>query len=472
MRRRLIPALLLALATLGPARAATTVYPAATLSLSPTEKVSIQLTVETGTYSVDSMVFIRKYSYTLKNLSSNGYRVSGFNPDCDNPFGADPAVVTPPSKSSGWQKARFPLDSPADYVWFTLTGQNASALGNGESVKVALYSNDPPGIGEIFLRGLAPVTSATRHDSIRYWHPDCGAALEVPKTGLPVVPHGPFDLAQAYPAKPAGYSGASPAIAPNNSFSGAQLGPANANAVAGVLCLDTVDVEGLPVLNVAAFATCPPGQYDPYVQSYRLIKRVPGSDKCPLTYAPQIFTQYGTGIRTWWALRYTQPGTTFTLEVTVRCRDLTRGGASALHIDRWTWRVVATLESLPHVIDVLHTRAIGTLEIPCIVGEDAYRALLTGADQLKTAAANMSKSARARVEAQNALIGMEALLLANAAFGEVVTPEGWFMSFPPGNKTELGQRGYAGILESLENPCVCKLIADLEYIGKDLGIVS
>lgn len=472
MLRRVVLTFLLAAVAVGAARGQTTVYPARTIALSTTERVSLQLTVETGTYSVDDMVFVRKYCYTLRNLSSSGYRVNGFNPDCDDPFAAVPAQITPASKSAGWQAARFPLDAPVDPVWFTRPDQPGSALGFGETAKFTLYTNAPPEEGELFLRGFVGSAPPHRHDVIRYWHPRCGGNLFRPDKGLPVIPHGPFDLAQAYPAEPLGYGDTTPRIAPNACFSGAQQGPPNATAVAGVLCLDTVVAKGLPVLNVAAFATCPPGMYDPHVQSYRLIKQVPGSQKCPLTYQPRTFVQYGDGVRTWWALRYTQPGTTFTLEVTVRCRDASRNGATALHIDRWTWRVTATVDSLPLVIQVLHTGAIGTLEIPCIAGEDAYRTLMDGAAKLKAAALNSTKGSYSRLQTQNALFALEAFIIANGAFGEVVTEVGWFTNFPPGNHTEKGSLGYAGILESLENPCVCKLMADLEYIGQQLGVTG
>ena len=66
------------------------------------------------------------------------------------------------------------------------------------------------------------------------------------------------------------------------------------------------------------------------MQAYRLIKQVPGSFKCPDVYGlphfqpnssgnlvlqPYTYFQFGTGVRTWWALNFTQPGTVFILEV-------------------------------------------------------------------------------------------------------------------------------------------------------------
>jgi hypothetical protein len=456
MRRSVLLIGLLALVSARGVRAETTTYPAATLNLTPTGKVSVQLTVETGTFAKNNFVFVRKYCYTLKNLGPSTYLIDGFSPGCDDPFAADPAAITPPSKSADWSAATFPLDTPVDLVW--ATNKPGSTIAINQSGKFVLYTNDPPEQGDLFL------SSTTRDDVIRYWHPECGAETKLPGSDISYVIHGPFDMAQAYPAQTSGYPGSTPPIADDKSFTGTTQGTLNASAVSAVLCFDSIVVDGVPVLNVNAFASCPSGQFAPFVQSYRLVKDVPGSGKCPLTYAPRTFVQFGSGIRTWWALRYTQPGTTFTLELTVRCKDPRKRGQPSIHIDRWTWRVTATLDSLPLVIQVFHTSAIGTLEIPCIAGEDTYQALQAGVTRLK--------NARGQSAQQDALFDLEALLIACGAFGEVLTPEGWFPSFPPGNSAVLGENGYTGIFETLENPCVCKLLADLEFIGTQMGITS
>src|SRR5262249_59974445 len=97
MKRCLLLVGLLTLAAARGVQAETTTYPAATLNLVPTGKVSIQLTVETGTYAINHFVFTRKYCYTLKNLGPSSYLISGFSPACDDPFAADSAVITPAS---------------------------------------------------------------------------------------------------------------------------------------------------------------------------------------------------------------------------------------------------------------------------------------------------------------------------------------------------------------------------------------
>src|SRR5262249_32659703 len=89
----------------------------------------------------------------------------------------------------------------------------------------------------------------------------------------------------------------------------------------------------------------------------------------------QVFVQFGNAIRTWWPLTYTEPGTTFTLWLTVRCQRIAFPNDVDLHVERWRWLVVVTFESLQAVIDLLHENPIGTSEIPCIAAENMYSAL-------------------------------------------------------------------------------------------------
>jgi hypothetical protein len=161
-------------------------------------------------------------------------------------------------------------------------------------------------------------------------------------------------------------------------------------AAPGVICLAR---RGLALdVNCFAVASTANGQFGPcFVQAYRLIKQVPGSFKCPDVYGlphfdsdgnllPYQYFQYGTGVRTWWSLNFTQPGTKFILEVVSVCRsaDLVNGvpGATVIHKDTWTWRVVANAATLNNLIEVMHGGAVGTLEVPCILGEDMYDCLL------------------------------------------------------------------------------------------------
>lgn len=306
------------------------------------------------------------------------------------------------------------------------------------------------------------------------------SAFAAPTPSVQVIYHpGPgagdaYKLAQAYPgvSLPHETSDVLGTIADNKRWSGddqLQPGSENIKAVAGVFSL-AANASTFQ-LNAAAFATCPPGQVEPFIQSYRLTKIIPGSKKCPMQFPDGTFYQFGRGIRTWWVLNYTMPGTQFVLELTVVCKDfLTR--QPKLHIDRWTWRVVADLNTLRHVINLEHTHAISTLEVPCIVGEDLYQLLL---DQVQVIEDALKLPEPTRiVEAQNALFNTEGLILSTACFVDVMESDLMFPNGLPSNLTsdQLTLFGIAGILDTIENPCACKLLVDLEYIGHKYGIVS
>src|SRR3989442_9888962 len=85
----------------------------------------------------------------------------------------------------------------------------------------------------------------------------------------------------------------------------------------------------------------------------------------------------------------------------------------------------------------------------------------------------------------NAIFDMEALIVANCLFVEVLNP---LVAFPgpdqfgapniqlPGNLAEtviFGTQGsaVAGIIDTVEHPCCCKLLVDLEWISIRNGLV-
>jgi len=302
-------------------------------------------------------------------------------------------------------------------------------------------------------------------------------------TAIPVIAHGPYNVVEAYPAV-AGATEAAPAgaVANNNRFSGASQGAANVEAVPGVFALAVLAGDRVR-LDVNAFATCPANYTSPLVQSYRLIKQPGASAKCPGTYpslSPLI--QFGTGIRTWWTLIYTAPDTTFTLEVTVRCLGVSGTSAAGLiniHKDVWTWKVVVTFASLKDVLRVLHSGALGTSEIPCIASEYMYNALQASVDRIraaytawKAATPGTPTEMALRQAAQDRLFEMEALLIAFSAFGDCFVAESFFNSLPPSNDMQNGAFGWTGVLDTLENPCACKILVDIEKLATAYGIVQ
>jgi hypothetical protein len=279
-------------------------------------------------------------------------------------------------------------------------------------------------------------------------------------------------------------------------------------AAAGVLCLPTAGDPMNPRLNVNAFAMLAAGD-DPnrpcFVQMVRLIKEIPGSIKCPDVYGTPVldangqptgmpakrYAQFGAtpqGIRTWWSLSYTMPGTKFTLEVTVVCRKLINGiEAPSIHVDRYTWVVVANSNTLPVVINLEHTNTMGTAEIPCIVNEQAYCDLMAASGLIKLADLSGSQADRF-----TAIQTFEGLIEQYCTFVDFVDPTILFPgppvvvvdpvtglsatipSYQPPSDlgTILGSPGSVGIIDSFEHPCCCKLLVDVEQIAKDWGVAQ
>jgi hypothetical protein len=128
--------------------------------------------------------------------------------------------------------------------------------------------------------------------------------------------------------------------------------------------------------------------------------------------------------------------------VTVRC--LNKEGEEVTYIDRWVWQVVVTPESFQREIDLLHSKALGTLEIPCIVSETTFRQLQQKAGEIRTAIEASDFEA-----ARESIFSTQALILASCLFLESPAPE------PPAG---------VGIIDTPQSPCCCKLIVDLEYL--------
>jgi hypothetical protein len=295
-------------------------------------------------------------------------------------------------------------------------------------------------------------------------------------------------------------------------LTGTDQSQALAGATPGLLCLArnglALDVNCFAVAAGTGTTAVPvsPGQFGPcFVQAFYLTKQVPGSFKCPDVYGlphftkdsngnvvlqPYTYIQYGTGVRTWWALNFTQPGTQFILSVVSVCRSIpsTNGlpGPAVVHKDTWTWRVVASPETLAQLIEVMHGGAVSTLEVPCIIGEDMY-------DALKSAQSTLAGAVRGgnTTSIGNAIFDMEALIVSNCLFVDVLDPlqafPGAMQSFadgtvvpgiqPPGNLAQtvkIGTNGsaIAGIIDTIENPCCCKLLVDLEWISIRQGLVG
>jgi hypothetical protein len=325
-------------------------------------------------------------------------------------------------------------------------------------------------------------------------------------SAIPSTTRATFNLAQAYPCEVGSYpyplnTDGTERISELRTWCGATgnsrlLEVDFPGAHPGILSLkrsgNFLDVNCFAVPPVFT-GTTPNTRFECAIQAYRLIKEVPGSFKCPDVYGlphfddkgnliPYRYFQYGTGVRTWWALNFTQPGTRFVLEVVSACRLITRNeggtittiGNTSVQKDVWVWRVVASPRTLLNLINLMHGGAVATLEVPCILGEDMYVALLKAQDNLRKAV-DETKTPEA---IGNAIFDMEALIVANCLFVEVLNPLVAFPGppqfgapniLPPGNLAQtvfFGQgSAVAGIIDTVENPCCCKLLVDLEWIA-------
>jgi hypothetical protein len=106
-----------------------------------------------------------------------------------------------------------------------------------------------------------------------------------------------------------------------------------------------------------------------------------------------------------------------------------------------------------------------------------YDALVKARNTLRDAIAGGN-----RTNIGNAIFDFEALIVANCLFVEVLVPTLAFPGpaqfgmpnfQPPGNLAQpvLGV-GMAGIIDTIENPCCCKLLVDLEFIAIKQGIIG
>jgi hypothetical protein len=145
---------------------------------------------------------------------------------------------------------------------------------------------------------------------------------------------------------------------------------------------------------------------------------------------------------------------------------------------------VADADTLLNVINLMHAGAVSTLEVPCILGEDMYDALIKGQVRLANAIAETGSSRLSDVG--NAIFDMEALVVANCLFVELLNP---LAAFPgpaqfgapnislPGNLSQtvtFDSQGtaVAGMIDTIEHPCCCKLLVDLEWITIRQGLAG
>jgi hypothetical protein len=247
--------------------------------------------------------------------------------------------------------------------------------------------------------------------------------------------------------------------------------------VGNVLCIDPGS-DG----QFRSFAqNCPEGT-EPVMQGVKLIKTEPQIPKCPDVYPGGTFVQTPstTGIRTWWTLKHTPPETTFRLEVEFACvgPDPATGvrRVREIRLNIFTFRVVTTPDTLSWLVQALHNEPLGVTELPCITDEGLFVRLLQQADTIAAEAAAGPSRIR---QLNTALDVMEATVVARCLFvlsawqvsgsGDTlqVIPAALFPGGGPWGNFTIGDFGF-GIVDTLENPCCCKLVADLYRLKLDL----
>jgi hypothetical protein len=244
------------------------------------------------------------------------------------------------------------------------------------------------------------------------------------------------------------------------------MGPNEAcRFVGGVLCLDP-GANG----DFASFTGGGPGGTDAVIQGIKLIKTVPRVPKCPDLWPGQTFVQTGnSGIRTFFPLKFTPCNTTFSLEIEFGSvdRSIPRN-VSDVRVNRFVFTVTVTPGTLSWVVDALHCEPLGVCEVPCITDEALFQTLTTQANAVASSTGDLLKL-------NNALDTFEATVVANCLFqlrvfdfndkGQL-NPCAIFQGELPSNSTT-GKFGF-GIVDTIENPCCCKLIADVLCLKNEL----
>jgi hypothetical protein len=198
------------------------------------------------------------------------------------------------------------------------------------------------------------------------------------------------------------------------------------------------------------------------IKNVVLCKQTPSIIQCADVFPAKKICQQGTpNIRLWWPLMYELPGTTWTLTIlygTGAPYDDDGTGpnpAGYVHTEVWTWQVDATLESLQNLMDLFHELPFGLDEVPLISDEELFPVLQEKIDAIELA---LEGSVPDTVNAGLILGDFEMEVMDACIPISPMTPA------PTGVGT--------GIANTLENPACCKLMADAEFIGFDLGILQ
>lgn len=353
-----------------------------------------------------------------------------------------------------------PIFSPSDgfYFQFVISNQGSSTLtdvmltdslfGPGSTPPFAPMPPNTLGPGEEYTYVYGPVDLPPGE------HTNYGTVTASLPTGVEIstsdpvfiIIKGTYTLLQAYPACPE---------MDTVSAAGYAQSPAELiGAVPGVLKIVPQRPGQPPWANyVRAYLD----DYPYTIKNVTLTKTTPEIVQCADVFPARVISQQGTpNIRLWWPLMYEAPGTTWKLAIlygTTHPYDDDGPGPNLpgyVHTDEWEWRMSATIASMRDLLELFHQLPFGLDEVPLISDEVLYAELLAKLDSLQVAVEE--DPARAGL-----ILGdfeMEVMDACIAASPERPRPTG----------------GDTGIANTFENPACCKLLADAEFIGIDLGI--
>jgi hypothetical protein len=137
-------------------------------------------------------------------------------------------------------------------------------------------------------------------------------------------------------------------------------------------------------------------------------------------------------------------------------------------LNRFNFEVVTRPETLSWLVEALHCTPLGVCEVPCLTDEALFQTLMT---QANAVAAN----ARDPQMAGDALNTLEAEVMRNSLVGNRIfsvdaqgklTPCAIFGGMLPSNNT-VGPYKF-GIADTVENPCGCRLLADIASLRRQL----
>lgn len=225
-------------------------------------------------------------------------------------------------------------------------------------------------------------------------------------------------------------------------------------AVPGVLSI-------IPGENWENFVGAAQDEFPYTIKNVVLQKQTPSIIQCADVFPANLIQQQGTpNIRLWWPLMYEVPGTMWTLTILYGTSapydddgPMGPNPAGYVHTEVWQWQVDASLDSLECLLNLFHEVPFGLDEVPLISDEALFPILLEKIDAIETAYEEPDYVTAGLILGDFEMEVMDACI-----------PFSPMTPCPTGPGT--------GIANSEENPACCKLLADAEYIGFDLGILQ